>query len=227
MEAPAAKRMRLDDNDRNSLNTSFRSFLDKIQSPAENDLTKIPWIQILSALLSRFPDMFDEELRSQVLRVLSTLLQATKTVATKKHCLVCCLNLLYLAGLEKGADWELVARTTFNMMSMNQAGSHGHKLFQELQRTHSNLFSLDQVYSLYTNHLVKLSPDTLSTLLFLLRNHPLQTCGRQDARESLVYWLFPDQMEESALAVQFRGHPVDFAQALLSLVLKKARKLLS
>ena len=81
-----------------SLDTSFRSLLDRIQSHTENDLNRVPWLQILGGLLGRFPVMFDEELKVQVLRVLSTLLQGSKSVATKKHCLSVCLHLFHTLG---------------------------------------------------------------------------------------------------------------------------------
>ena len=79
-EGPAAKRLRLGsaEEERSSLDTTFRALFDKIQAPAENDLTKIPWIQLLTNLLARFPGRFQAGLRIQVLRVLSNLLQATR-----------------------------------------------------------------------------------------------------------------------------------------------------
>ena len=122
-------------------------------------------------------------------------------------------------GLDKSTDWDIVTRTTLNLVSMNQAGSEGHQLFHSFIQS-SSIMKVEQVYSLYTNHLVKLAPDTLNTLLFLLSNHPA-TGSRAVSRDSLICWLFPDQDESPG--VQFSGDPCVLGEVLVSLTLSKVK----
>ena len=125
--------------------------------------------------------------------------------------------IIFLLGLDKSSDWDVVTRTTLNMVSMNQAGSMGHQLFHELIHR-SPIIPVHHVYSLYTNHLVKFAPDTLNTLLFMLRNHPVSD-SRSISRDSLLCWLFPEQDETPG--VQVSGDPSVIGEILVSLALSK------
>ena len=61
----------------------------------DNDLTKICWLQILTNLIDRYPDTLHQAAVSvQVVLALSSLLQTTRTAATKRHCLAACLSLV-------------------------------------------------------------------------------------------------------------------------------------
>jgi hypothetical protein len=117
-------------------------------------------VQILACLLNKYPDTVGSggaEAATGILKSLSTLLQSTRATSTKRHVLTACLALATAVevGGHAGADWDLVFRTAFNMISMNQAGPAGHRLFQLLYVEKRSLLPLDQVYSLYTSHLIK------------------------------------------------------------------------
>jgi hypothetical protein len=118
-----------------------------------------------------------EEAASSVLKSLCTLLQSTRATATKQHVLAACLGLASARPhRHEGADWDLVFRTAFNMMSMNQAGAAGHQLFRLLypEQRRRSLLPLEQAYGLFTHQLVKVTPDALGTLNALLLRFPLQ-----------------------------------------------------
>ncbi len=117
-----------------------------------------------------------EEVASSVLKSLCTLLQSTRATATKQHVLAACHALASARPHHhEGADWDLVFRTAFNMMSMNQAGEAGHQLFRLLYpEQRRSLLPLEQAYGLFTHQLVKVTPDALGTLNALLLRFPLQ-----------------------------------------------------
>ena len=159
MNGSAPKRLRLDKSttdDRAQLDVSFTAFLANIQTPVENDLTKIPWLQILSGLLQQSPNILKSlELQQHILFVLSNFLQTTKASATKRHCLSACLSLIHCNSelnmvsssntLLSLPDWDTVTRVTLNLVSMNQADYNAHKLLQAFLRGPKGKSLKDQV----------------------------------------------------------------------------------
>ena len=205
-------------------------------------------MQILTQLLEKYPDTVDvagtsgpAAAAAMILKSLSTLLQSTRATSTKRHVLAACLALA--TAVQKGgdnwqdwADWDVVFRTAFNMISMNQAGQAGHQLFQLLYPAkRSSLLPVDQVYSLYTNHLIKVTPESVGTLSFMLRRFPLRMLAASTSQQqgaigvgdtpldSLLVWLFPDSAgssnsEENTLPERRdRGNPRQFATLLFQL----------
>jgi hypothetical protein len=145
-------------------------------------VTVVLQIQILTRLLEEYPDTLTATSSNEnnnnnnnntsnnnaaeiVLKSLSTLLQSMRNMSAKQHVLSACRALARCRdSCQESADWDLIFRTAFNMMSMNQAGPDGHQLFARLYPSKRALLPVEQVYSLFTNQLIKVTPDAVHTL---------------------------------------------------------------
>ena len=220
---PRAKRRRISSEDREISSGgggfSIDSCLEKLLAPVEGDnyQVKIPWLQIMTTLLTRYPDTVEDGRVNSITKCLAGLIQSTKTVATRRHILAACRSLLVgRSEIEFTENWEVILRNCTNMVSMNQAGPEGHSLLRVLFKIDGARIPTSQLYSMYTNKLLIPSPESILTLNELLRVYSIQDeLNGFEKRKSILAWLFPDLQDGEGENKKIdKGPPVTIAKVL-------------
>ena len=85
---------------------------------------KVPWLQLVSAFVLRYPQVVVRGAGDSLLRVLAGLMQSSRSVAVRRLVLEVCRGLLVM-GVDS-QEWVVVGRSAVTMLSSNQLREEGH-----------------------------------------------------------------------------------------------------
>ncbi|XP_040573183.1 serine-protein kinase ATM [Lepeophtheirus salmonis] len=186
-QQPSAKRRRV-------LQVGFESLLENIRNEDKN--ISIPWLQILSGLLFRYPkDSLTSYQFCNIFSQIVFVLQGSKVISVKREILKTLEALKILSSTcNFKTDWSLVWEYTLNIVSLNQCMEEGHSLIRLLMMDMSTR-KLRRLMDIYMNKIVKCNLYSIQTLVSLITM--VEIPHKISGRRTILSWLCPIDQGES------------------------------
>ena len=190
---PAAKRRRLSGD--GSQASGLDSLVTEILKSVTLEEMKIPWLQILAALISRHTDIVRGH-EETILELLSSQMSVTKSPAVRER--LC--GILASICVESGCGqplWAGLAHTVLTLLGGNQLSGDGHRLLRALLCHYDSVKLKPQdVFNVFRNKLVKLDVNSARTLATLITKIPINDVRDPGLREDLMSWILSQLVSE-------------------------------
>ncbi|KAK4874732.1 hypothetical protein RN001_014092 [Aquatica leii] len=188
-----------------------------------------PWINVMSAILKRYPNIINGTDFIWLLRVLSTLQSESNFAEVNYHlyeCLTVMVDVEVEIGLRNCPDvdsiWTIVVDCTLRAIGLNQNEEQTHRLLQKLI-TSNTTFNSAQLFKTYLSGVLNLSEYSIRSLSCACSRFNVScathTHGDIDNNKSLIEWILKRDNEKSVDTKIFSDSLV--AQTLVCLTLKQ------
>ena len=192
-QAPAAKRRRLSGDGPQS--SGLDSLVTEILKSVTLEEMKIPWLQILSELVTRHPDVVSGN-EETFLELLTSQMSVTKSPSVREE--LCGILASICEGSGCGQPlWAGLAHSVVTLLGGNQLASAGHRLLRALLSRHDSVkLNPQEVFNVFRNKLVKLDMNSARTLTMLMAKIPINDVRDPRLREDLMSWISSQLVSE-------------------------------
>ena len=193
-EARQAKRRRLSGDGPQP--SGLDSLVTEILKSVALEEMKIPWLQILSELISRHKDVVRGH-EETFLDLLSSQMSVTKSPSVREQLCGILASICEESGCGQPL-WAGLAHSVLTLLGGNQLASGGHQLVRALllSRQDSGKLNPKEVLNVFRNKLVKLDVNSARTLATLLVKIPINDVSDPRLREDLISWITSQLVSE-------------------------------
>ncbi len=192
-EARQAKRRRLSGDGPQP--SGLDSLVTEILKSVALEEMKIPWLQILSELISRHKDVVRDN-EETFLDLLTSQMSVTKSPSVREQLSGILASICEESGCGQPL-WAGLAHSVLTLLGGNQLASGGHRLVRALlSRQDSVKLNPKDVLNVFRNKLVKLDVNSARTLATLIVKIPINDVSDPSLREDLISWITSQLVSE-------------------------------
>ncbi|KAF5282895.1 hypothetical protein FQR65_LT14172 [Abscondita terminalis] len=190
-----------------------------------------PWINVMTEILNRYPNLISTSEFVRLLRVLSALQSETNLPDVNYHlykCLTVLVDVEVEIGLSNSSDtdsmWTIVADCALRVIGLNQNEEQTHKLLQKLISSYKAVNSR-QLYKTYLSGVLNLNEYSVSSLRYACSRFNVSSAThvhgerQNDNNKTLIEWILKQDIKKCS-DVNVFSEPV-VAETLIYLTLKQ------